>query len=183
MLYIIYYCIGLVVAASILFGVSGAEQVSPDVFWVGSIVFTIVFVIWGCVMITNIKDYIAVHIDNFYLLDTFAAKKKSYEAEMEAYKADMQEELLNKYREFESALMESVKDSKLLATVLQQSGYASILDSYNDKIKAYLHEINKCDREYADTMRKLLAKRDNNISGYGTFIPKKFKWLEEVKKS
>jgi len=98
---------------------------------------------------------------------------------MEAYKAEMHTELTEKYRDFEKTLMEHVKDSKLLAAVLEQSGYASLLRAYDNKIRDYLQNISSCDRQIAGNVANMLVRQDNFITGYGMMIPTRLLYKDE----
>jgi uncharacterized protein YktA (UPF0223 family) len=101
-------------------------------------------------------------------------KKMSYQDQMTNYKKEMQSELLDKYREFEETMMASIKDSKLLAAVLKDSGYSDILTSYNNSIKMFLSEIHGSDRKLNELKAKMLTKQSDKF-GYGTFLPRNFK--------
>ena len=93
---------------------------------------------------------------------------------MSQYKKEMQSELLDKYRDFEKMMMESIKDSKLLAAVLKDSGYSEILNSYNCSIKNFLENIHGSDRELNRIRLKMLTSQNDKF-GYGTFLPRNFK--------
>lgn len=173
MLQVIYFFIGLVIAVIMESVLLSASSIHIE----GKVVFTIIlfaiFVIWGAILINLIKDFIDAQLQNLHSIQQYKARKESYEAELIAYKAEMQQELLERYREFEKTLMENVKDSKIIAAVLQQSGYSEVLTSYNKMIKNLLEYINGCDRSIADSMADMRVRQDSVLSGYASFIPKR----------
>ena len=137
------------------------------------VIYVIAFAIWGGVLIDTVLSTIKKQIENFFSLDKIKLKKDSYEKELEEYKEEMKEVLIERYKEFEEAMMQKVTDSKLLATLLQQSGYSGIIKTYNSKIERSLEKINLCDRERLNIIQAM-EERQNDIYGYGLFIPKKY---------
>ena len=177
MINIICFLASLGLACSVLNFVY--DLMFKDGFWVVIVILAVAFSIWAIAITCFIRETIKDQLTDLYNIPKHEKQKKSYIAEMEAYKKEMQKELLGKYRQFEETLMGSVKDSKLIAAVLKQSGYATVLDSYNGKIKQYLVNIHSCDRSIEDCVSKMMVRQNNPISGYSFFIPKGLTYIEK----
>lgn len=138
----------------------------------------IVLLIWGITLLNHIVDSVRSHIKSFYELDVIRSRKETYQRQLTDYKAEMQSELLDKYREFEKMIMTSIKDSQLLAAVLKDSGYDSILSTYNSAIKDFLGNIHGCDRSEQIIIAKLQVNT-SDIFGNALFIPEKYKYNQD----
>ena len=171
MLQVIYY-VGVIIMGVILELVT-IKYAPSDVAIVVSVILLAIVSIWGGVLLNIIKEHIKDQLNDLHSLDRLKAEKGSYEAELEAYKTEMQKELLERYREFETTLMTHVKDSKLVAALLQQSGYAEVLNAYNKAIKDMLSHINACDRKAAQSIANMKTRQDDFLAGYGRFIPRR----------
>lgn len=137
----------------------------------------IILLIWAIVLLNHIVDSVRSHIKSFYELNVIKSRKETYQRQLTDYKAEMQSELLDKYREFEKMIMTSIKDSQLLAAVLKDSGYNSILNTYNSTIKDFLKEIHGCDRDEQTIIAKLQVNK-SDIFGNALFISKKYKYSQ-----
>lgn len=167
-----FYFVGVwIVSVAVYFALATVPGVSMGVILTILLLFNVV---WGCILLNMIIDNIKYHIKGFFELKTIANKRQSYQDQMAVYKKEMQSELLDKYREFEKTLMESIKDSKLLAAVLKDSGYSVILTSYNNSIKMFLNEIHGYDRKM-DDVRATMLTNQNDKFGYGPFLSRKFR--------
>jgi hypothetical protein len=120
-------------------------------------------VAWGVILMNIILTAVKEHVARFYELENILMKKQSFRDQMVFFKKEMQSELLDKYREFEENMMESIKDS----------GYHQVLTSYNNSIKFYLTEIHGADRKY-NTLRTKMFTNQSDTFGYAFFLPKKF---------
>ena len=176
MIQFIYLTIGFVVAGFIVNFSSNSPN--PDVLYVVVGIGFIVFAIWTGFIIADIKETIRCHLIDFHSLDTIKKEKTSYQAEMDAYVKEMKEDLVNKYREFEETIMDSIKDSKIIATILKDSGYAKVLTDYNSKIKSFLNNIHSCDRNLNEKIRDMKVRQDDTFYGYGKIIPKNAIYIE-----
>ncbi len=113
-----------------------------------SVVFLLVLLIWTGTILACINETIQNQTRDLHSLKQLKADKASYKAQKDEYIADVGPELLEKYKEFEKALMVSVKDSKIVATIFQQSGYAELLREYNKTVTESIRYANDCDRKY-----------------------------------
>ena len=127
MLNVVYFIIGLCITGVAL-GAADSVAPTPGNFIVLCTVASIIFLIWGGAILCGISEMTRKQLKDKYNLPVYKKRKESYKAEMTAYKNEMQKELLEKYRQFEETLMGGVKDSKLIAAVLKQSGYSTVLD-------------------------------------------------------
>ena len=165
-----YLFIGFIVAGFIINFGAGAPN--PDVVYLLVGIGFIVFTIWIGIILSNIKHIIEYQLSDFHSLNVIRKEKISYQAQMDAYNKEMKESLVTKYREFEEKIMDSIKDSKIIATILKESGYAKVLTEYNCQIKGYLDKIHGCDRTIEQKMRDMKVRQDDSFYGYGKFIPK-----------
>jgi hypothetical protein len=167
-----FYFVGVwIVSVVVYFGLVSVPGTIPGVILTFLLLFNVT---WGAVLLNLIIGKIRSHIKDFYELKSILVKKMSYQDQMTNYKKEMQSELLDKYREFEETMMRSIKDSKLLAAVLKDSGYSDILTSYNNSIKMFLSEIHGSDRKLNDLKAEMLTAQNDKF-GYGTFLPRNFK--------
>lgn len=179
MLRIIHFIIiALIGAVLLILGIQSISQnVNADAIApiIGiSLIYGIIFLIWSAIIAKDITETINDQITDFHSLEAANTDKKSYQEEMEAYKKEMKVELLTHYREFETTLMENIKDSKIIATILEKSGYANILKIYNSQIKSFLYDINNCERRQARLIVCMITRQSDRIGGYGRFIPLKY---------
>ena len=153
----------------------------------------------GCVCI-KIKELMEDQIKDLQALES-AENKKEYniaelEKDMEAtakalndYKEEMKPVLVDKYEAFEKTLMENVRDSKLIATMLRKSGYSDLLNRYDTRIDSFIDTVKKkteamADQERAclhtklDAHNSLVARRSQGIFGYHYFFPKHLRYTE-----
>jgi len=165
-----YLTVGFIVGGFILN--LAADASNPEVFYIMSGFGFVVFAIWiGCI-IAEIQTVIKDQLKDFHSLESFKSQKLSYQSEMDAYNKEMKNELLQRYREFEQELMVSIKDSKLIATILEQSGYAKLLSQYDTQIQRYLNNIHSCDRIIQGKIADMRVRQDNTFYGYSKFLPK-----------
>lgn len=170
MINFIYLAAGFIVGGFILFLSSNATN--PEVFYIMSGLGFVVFAIWiGCI-IAELQTVIKSQLEDFHSLESLKSQKASYQSEMDAYNKEMKNELLQRYREFEQELMVSIKDSKLIATMLEKSGYATVLSEYNSQIKKYLNSIHQCDRSIQDKIASMRVRQNNTFYGYSKLLPK-----------
>lgn len=139
------------------------------------IIYAAAMMTWLACVVTDGLSVIKNQYKDFYSLDDYDRQKESYQTEMEQYMAETKSELLNNFRNFEERLMKKVSDSKLIATVLQESGYAKALSIYESRIKSFLHDINQCDRWKEKSKRDMLVRQSDYISGYAFIIPSNIK--------
>jgi hypothetical protein len=172
MIYIIYYFIGTGTIVTLLNFVRTHSTDNPDIFYIMMGIATVALLVWGGVLIDMIKENLERHLNDFNSIENLKSKKQSYQSQMDAYKDEMKEELLEKYKKFEEMLMKSITDSKIIATILEKSGYASVLGDYNIKISGYLESIHMCDREIQDKIKDMKVRQNNPIYGFSKFIPR-----------
>lgn len=134
-------------------------------------------IIWGAALLSSIADDIRQQIKESNKIDEYKTKKITYEKELSKYKEEMQTELLEKYRTFEETIIKSISDSKLLASVMKETNYSSVLKQYDNRIKYYLSEIESCERKIAEIIVSLKTRQDN-IFSCGIFIPNKYRFKE-----
>jgi hypothetical protein len=134
----------------------------------------ILFVWLGC-LITDMVSEVNKQYKDFYSIEEYERQKESYNIEMDQYVLATKDELLQNFRDFEEGLMTKVSDSKLIATVLKENGYAKSLGTYETRIKSYLHDIHTCDRQRERTRRDMLVRQTDYISGYAFLIPASIK--------
>lgn len=175
MIQLVYLLIGFVVG---VFGLMVSWAWVPDKsMFLGLVVVEfVVFAIWIIVIISDIRYEIKSQLDDFHSLDSIKKEKESYEAEMDHYNKEMKAELLTEYREFEESIMSSIKDSKIIATILEKSGYSSVLTSYNNRIKEYLTLIHNSDRKIQNTIKEMKIRQEDSIYSYGMIIPENLKY-------
>jgi hypothetical protein len=135
---------------------------------------SILFVWLGC-LIADMVCGVNKQYKDFYSIEEYERQKKSYNIEMDQYVLATKDELLQNFRDFEEGLMAKVSDSKIIATVLQENGYANALSIYESRIKNFLHYIHTCDRQRERTKRDMLVRQTDYISGYAFLIPASIK--------
>lgn len=173
MINFIYIIAALVADLFLLSFTSGLKE---EVYVVSLAISLIVFLIWGGCILNCIKDIINFQLKDYHDIERLKQKKESFQAEMEAYKKEMKAELLQKYKEFEKALMKDIKDSKIIATILEQSGYASVLKNYDKTISKYLNSIHECDRSLENKAKDMRVRQSDPIYTYSKFIPKEIRY-------
>jgi len=169
MMYIIYYTLGIIldtIMIKVLMAHFSADALAASV-----IVSLLIFVVWGSILISLIKDEVRNQRKDYFSIDEYKADRASYKAQLDEYKTEMRAELVEKYREFEEALMTKVQDSKLLATVLKDVGYHQMLSTYDNTVRGLLNHMHKCDRSISSAVRSMLARQDDSMWGFKIFIP------------
>ena len=179
MLNIIYFIIGSCVTGTLLF--VAEDSLQWEAFLTLCFIWVIVFVLWAAALSVSIKNIIDAQLKDKHSISKLKRNKQSFIEEMTAYKDEMQEEVLENYRKFESDLMSSIKDSKLIAAALKQSGYSDILKEYDAKIKNYVCCIHNCDRNTEEAIQNMKIRQENPIYGYSFFIPKSIFYRDEEK--
>lgn len=169
--YLLAVCVFPIISFLAIFPKGNNETVIGTI-----VIYVISSVIWGLVLLGCIINEVKEVIEKYNKIRSLRKQKTSFETEMEIYKGEMQTELLDKYREFETALSTNIKDSKLLAAILQESGYHKILSDYNSTIKNYLSSIHQKDRKIEENKSEIKTVLDNFL-GVRAFLPKKFKQL------
>jgi len=137
----------------------------------------VIFASWGGSLIGIIKDQIKDQLNDMHSIRLFKKEKEHHENALAKYKEEFQEKLSEDYMKFEKALMDSVKDSKLIATVLQESKYANVLDRYHTTVKNTIIEIRKCDTAIENCIKNMLRRQENTLFGYGRFIPQNMRYV------
>lgn len=169
MINIIFYFISLISTTSIL---THFYLVIPlDGRVAISVLFCAIFILWGVVTISNIAEIRKEHWTNYHSIKKLLADKESYKREMVEYIKEMRPELLDKYKEFEECLMQSIRDSKIIATMLEKSSYAEVLKSYDHKIANFLESINNTDRNIQEIVLEMKVQKEDKLFGYALFIP------------
>jgi len=172
MFHFIYLAVSMILVTVLLTFVHSLTNIPRPIFPIMLGISLLIFTIWiGCIL-SEIRDTIKFQLSDFHSIDKYKKDKESYQKEMEAYKTEMKAELLQKYKEFEENIMESIKDSKIIATVLKQSGYASVLKNYDYNIDKYLRQIHDCDRKIEGKIRDMKVRQANPFYTYCGFIPK-----------
>jgi hypothetical protein len=139
------------------------------------ILYGIIFTVWFGCLISDAVDYVRVQYKDYYSIDEYKMNKESYNTEMEQYKSATQSELLENFRTFEENLMSRVSDSKIIATVLQKSGYSKTLEIYESRVTRFLDSIHACDRRTAVAKKDMLVRQSDYMSGFAFLIPSKIK--------
>jgi hypothetical protein len=134
----------------------------------------ILFVWLGC-LITDMVSGVNEQYKDFYSIEEYDKRKESYNTEMDKYVMATKDELLENFRNFEEGLMTKISDSKLIATVLKENGYAEALQTYESRIKSYLNSIHECDRHRERTRRNMLVRQTDYISGWAFLLPASIK--------
>lgn len=139
------------------------------------LLYAAVILIWlGCVC-SDILEVIRCQYKDFYSLEEYRRNKESYNTEMNQYVLATKDELLDNFRNFEEGLMSKVSDSKIIATVLKENGYAKSLGMYESRIKSFLDNIHSCDRRSELTKKDMLVRQADYISGYAFLLPANIK--------
>jgi hypothetical protein len=159
----------------IILAAGSVSESNADVDIVLYILYAGGMMIWLACVVSDVLSVIKNQYKDFYSLDDYDRQKESYNTEMEQYIAATKNELLNNFRNFEESLMNKVSDSKLIATVLQENGYAKALSIYESRIKGYLHDIHQCDRWKEKSKKDMLIRQSDYISGYAFIIPSNIK--------
>lgn len=180
MLNIISFLIVLVfdIAVLIILGNSNNYKVFNIMFYSSFLV----FLIWIITIIVDIQNNINNQINDINSLKNNKKLKILLIREKINYTRQMKNILIDQYKKFEEELMNSLKDSKLIATILKESNYSEILLSYNSSIKDYLSRIRKCDKDILNAIQKIENRIYPSISNYYIFMPKKLKDKEEIYK-
>lgn len=158
------------------------------------LVLTVVLIIWACVIVCSITGEIKDQAEDFHKYKNQEAKrdalikehtkdKKANEEALTRYKGETKEALLDSYRQFEENLMEKVRDSKLIAMIIEKSGYADVLDRYHSHIIRLTGNIKECDNSInfankdcevsrLNYAKKMLVRQSNGIFGLHYFFPR-----------
>lgn len=163
----------LVLVATLI--VSSVIPMSRGEILVFCVVFIIVLGIWAAAVAESYIDTVKDQAKDFYSLAKYEANKKSYQASLASYKEEMQTTLVDKYREFEQVLAQSVTDSKLIAAVLKKSSYGDVLQRYESRVEDLICRINGCERDKADAINKMLT-RQADFSGWALLLPKNLRY-------
>jgi len=174
-----YWLFGGGIGYTILNYVHSATASKPEVFSIMTGIAFVIFTVWFGVIINEIQQAIKAQLLNFYSLETLKKEKISYEEQMEAYKREMKPELLEKYKKFEETLMSHIKDSKIIAMLLEKSGYSDLLKRYDSAISVYLSKMYGCDRQTDQAIRDMKIQQSDPIYGYSTFLPKRALYMED----
>lgn len=181
MINFLYYGIGGVVASVILtFGYSNTQD-KPEIFFVMLAIAFIIFAIWTGVLLNSISEIIKAQLEDFYSIDTLKKEKASYTSQLLEYKTEMKNELLENYKKFEETIMSHIKDSKLIATILEKNGYSEVLKRYDSSISDFLTKIHNCDRKTDKAIANMQVRQNDPIYNYSNFIPKSIRYTESEK--
>lgn len=173
---ITFYAFMLAIGGSLLNVIRSFEYTTEGAKLAAAILYCVIAFIWGSVLLYNVVFTIREQIEDFYALGKIEKEKESYKNEMQSYKVEMREHLLDKYKDFEEQMMQKVVDSKIIATLLEKSGYSSVLQTYDRRMTQYLDQINNSDRRIATTIKDMKVRQSNSISGFAFLIPKKFRY-------
>lgn len=171
---------------------------------IASITSLIIFVIWigvevcaiGCSVKDQLTDFNKLrHQDKMKdaVVENFKEDKITHETALERYKEESKVALVDNYKKFEETLMKNIQDSKLLAAVLQKSGYSKVLGEYHTNIVKLTDKITNCDvaintavascdKDKLAYVRNLLSRQGRGIFGYHFFFPKNLIYKEGVSK-
>jgi hypothetical protein len=126
-----------------------ASILAFDVRMVWLVLSSVVAVLWGLIEINNFINMFNYHYEDISCIKREEEDKKSFALELQDYKDSLEVLLTVDYKEYEKDLMASVKDSKLIAAVLQKGSYADVLQSHAKNIKSLQSSIYYCDRNIA----------------------------------
>lgn len=177
MINLIYLAGGGTVAYFLLNWISTLD-IKPGIFPVMCVILFVVFAIWMACILADIKDFLRQQLSDFHSIKEFEREKTSYEMEMKSYQKEMKDELLTEYKNFEEKIMAEIKDSKIIATILEKNGYASVLKSYDNTIQNYLRTIHNTDRSIQTSIRQMKVRQGDSIYNYSLFIPKSIRYEE-----
>lgn len=135
--------------------------------------------IWGNVIIGKIRKIIKEQLLDFHSIKESNANKTIHQAQLELFQTEFKVVMLDKYKEFEETIMGHIKDSKLIATIFKESGYAKILDIYKHAIEVRLDKIARCDLSIVYDIKQMKTRQDNRFWGYGAFIPARLIYKDE----
>jgi len=116
--------------------------------------------------------------------------KEAYEKALAKYKEEVENTLLETYKQFEENMMEKIKDSKLLAMAMKKSGYSDLLARYHANIVDLTDSIKKCDERVntannkceemkIDCEKAMLVRQGKGAFGHHYFFPKHLVYKEE----
>jgi hypothetical protein len=161
----------------------------------------IVFGSWGnyiiCLITTDVKDQIN-DIESLRqlerardaVIEEFTKDKEAIDTALAKYKGEVEDTLLETYKQFEESIMEKIKDSKLLAMVMKKSGYSDLLARYHSNIIDLTSRLRKCDQginharctcedNKISLEKKMLIRQGKSIFGFHYFFPKHLIYREE----
>jgi len=163
----------------------------------------VALVIWACILINLICEEVEDQTNDLCTYEKLESirdaeveesrkDKKSYEEALVKYKDEVQKSLVDSYREFEETLMDKVKDSKLIAMMVEKSGYASVLEKHHSHVISLSEKISKCDTNISGTIKncevkkaecikRMLSRQNKGIYGYHYFFPKNLLFHEKSK--
>ena len=171
MIYIILFVIGVVIDIVV------AADVHSTKFEIGSFVVGTVILL---LIVGIINSVIRNHIDGINEIDELKKNKETYKSELEALRKGADNELLAKCKEFEESIMGYIKDSNILATVMEDSAYCSIVKQYNNDMLHMVAQEHATDRSINNIHKKLLAGQERNLFTFGWFIPKHLRIDKEI---
>lgn len=175
MIQFLYLAFGGGVAYTILNYIHSSDSFTnkPEIFVIMTGIAFIIFTVWIGMIINEIQQTIKAQLLNFYSLEALKNEKISYKEQMEAYKDEMKPELLDNYKKFEETLMSHIKDSKIIATLLEKSGYSELLKRYDSSISGYLSRMHECDRAVDIAIKSMMVRQNDHIYSFSAFLPKK----------
>jgi len=176
------------------------DRMDAGLFPLFYIVSVVVILGWVAIFVNKVKEQAEDQIKDLQKLELAGKYKDSACADMERdmesiatalnnYKDELKPILVDKYETFEKALMESVRNSKIIATILEKSGYAEILNKYDKNVAGYINEIKtralkasqyekECLDQMLDAHRDLIKRKSYGIFGYHWFFPKRIRYTE-----
>jgi hypothetical protein len=194
-LLLIMYLFGNIIVLKAVFGTGNHEA------FIGLFIFSVAVILgWIATFVTKIKEEMEKQVSDLQTIDTAERRKQYNVAElqkdleatneaMESYKNEMKTVLVDKYEAFEKTLMENVRDSKIIATMLRKSGYSDLLNTYDKRISKFIDIIKDKSGKISEQERKclhnklsahcdLVARREQGIFGYHWFFPKHLRYNE-----
>ncbi|MCK5613351.1 hypothetical protein KAR91_66390 [Candidatus Pacearchaeota archaeon] len=135
-----------------------------------TIIAGIVSLIWCVVIINIISAARHTQLSRILQLDQERERKLSYRSQLDEYTTSLKSILVDDYRDFEKTLMDSVKDSNLLAAYMKDSSYSKILSEYSNTVKNIQESVYSCDRVIYNLTRKINLEK-NDTWNNGLFIP------------
>jgi len=166
----------------------------PNVAITASVAGIIVFTIWSSIIgfataeeiksqAEDLHNYKREEIIRNARIEECTKNKEACEANLAKYKEEVQNTLLETYKQFEESIMEKIKDSKLIAMVMKKSGYADLLARYHTNIIELTTKIKNCDtdincarKDYEvhklDYAKKMLVRQSQGVFGLHYIFPK-----------
>jgi hypothetical protein len=159
-----------------------------------SVIGTIIFAIWSCIIgftaaeeiksqAEDLRDYENQEAKLAARIEECEKDKEAYEANLTKYKDEVQNTLLETYKQFEESIMEKIKDSKLIAMAMKKSGYADLLAGYHSNIIELTNKIKGCDTSIncarkdcevnkLNYAKKMLVRQSQGVFGIHYIYPK-----------